>query len=60
MRPASSGRSTPLAGGYYTLANRATGLLADVTGGSTTQGAAVIGWAANGGTNQQWQFQFVS
>ncbi len=47
-------------GGYYTLANRATGFLADVTGASTTQGAAVIGWPATGGANQQWQLQFVS
>jgi galactan endo-1,6-beta-galactosidase len=47
-------------GGYYTLVNRATGFLADVTGASTSQGAAVIGWAANGGANQQWQLQFVS
>jgi hypothetical protein len=50
----------PVAGGYYTLVNRATGFLADVTGASTTQGAAVIGWPANGGANQQWQLQFVS
>jgi O-glycosyl hydrolase len=47
-------------GGYYTLVNRATGFLADVTGASTAQGAAVIGWPANGGANQQWQLQIVS
>jgi hypothetical protein len=48
------------AGGYYTLVNRATGFVADVNGNSTAQGAAVIGWAANGGANQQWQLQLVS
>jgi alpha-L-fucosidase len=48
------------ASGYATLVNRATGYLADVTGGSTTDGAAIIGWAANGGANQQWQLAFVS
>ena len=30
---------------------------ADVTGASTTQQAAVIGWTPNGGANQQWQLQ---
>jgi O-glycosyl hydrolase len=48
------------AGGYYTLVNRATGFLADVNGASTAQGTAVIAWPANGGANQQWQFQLVS
>jgi hypothetical protein len=51
---------TATAGGYYTLTNRATGQLADVNGASQTQGASVIGWAANGGANQQWQLQFSS
>jgi hypothetical protein len=27
---------------------------------AVTMGAAVIGWAANGGANQQWQLQLVS
>jgi hypothetical protein len=47
------------AGGYATLVNRATGYLADVTGASTSDGAAVIGWTATGGANQQWQLTFV-
>ncbi len=47
-------------GGYWTLVNRATGFLADVNGASTAQGAAVIGWPADAGTNQQWQLQQVS
>jgi hypothetical protein len=47
-------------GGYHTLVNRATGFLADVSGGSTAQNAAVIAWPANQGANQQWQLQIVS
>jgi hypothetical protein len=46
-----------VAGGYYTLINRATGQLADVNGASQTQGATVLSWASNGGSNQQWQLQ---
>ena len=30
--------------------------LADVYGASTSDGAQVVQWTANGGTNQQWQF----
>jgi len=51
---------TAVAGGYYTLTNRASGQVADVNGASQTQGASVIGWAGNGGANQQWQLQFSS
>ena len=46
-----------VAGGQYALVNRATGHLADVDGASTTQGADVLGWSANGGSNQHWQLQ---
>ncbi len=46
------------AGGAYTLTNRSTGFVVDVNGASRDQGAAVIGWPANGGANQQWQLQF--
>lgn len=58
-------RFTPVGAGRYELVNltpvnRASGLLADVNGASTVQGAAVVGWAANGGADQQWQLQFVS
>jgi hypothetical protein len=42
------------AGGYLTLVNRASGLVADVFGASTSQGAAVDAWTSNGGANQQW------
>lgn len=41
--------------GYYRLVNVRTGLCADVDGGSTSDGARVIEWPANTGTNQQWQ-----
>jgi hypothetical protein len=41
--------------GYYRLVNVRTGLCADVESGSTSDGARVIGWPANTGTNQQWQ-----
>jgi hypothetical protein len=30
--------------------------VADVSGASTNDGAPVVQWSANGGTNQQWQF----
>jgi hypothetical protein len=43
-----------MAGGYLTLVNRATGLVADVFNASTSQGAAVDAWTSNGGANQQW------
>ncbi|GAB3891230.1 hypothetical protein GCM10029964_064060 [Kibdelosporangium lantanae] len=32
------------------------GLVADVSGRATNDGAKVVQWTANGGTNQQWQF----
>lgn len=39
---------------YYTLRNVNSGQLADVYQGQTTDGASVIQWPSNGGTNQQW------
>jgi len=42
-------------GGFYKLRNRATGKVIDVSGGSLANGANVIEWTDNGGTNQQWQ-----
>ncbi len=41
--------------GYYTIVSNSSGLVADVSGQSTSDGAAVVQWTANGGTNQQWQ-----
>lgn len=46
--------SVNCSGGYVTLVNRFSGMLADVTGRSTADGAVVIQWSGNGGTNQQW------
>ncbi len=42
------------AGNYYKLVNVHSGKLLDVSGGSTTDGGAIIQWTDNGGTNQQW------
>ncbi|MGY1581253.1 RICIN domain-containing protein [Streptomyces sp. MN13] len=41
-------------GSYVTVRSRATGECLDVNGGSTANGAAIITYACNGGTNQQW------
>ena len=41
--------------GYYRLVNVDNGLCADVSGGSTADGANVIQWAPNAGANQEWQ-----
>ena len=38
----------------FTLVNLASGWVADVSGQSTSAGAAVIQWADNGGNNQIW------
>jgi hypothetical protein len=37
------------------LSARNSGLLADVYIASTTAGASIVQWPADGGTNQQWQ-----
>jgi hypothetical protein len=39
----------------YQLTALNSGMVADVTGQSTSAGAAVIQWPSNGGTNQQWK-----
>jgi hypothetical protein len=39
---------------YYTIQNVNSGMVADVSGASTSDGASVIQWQSNGGTNQQW------
>ena len=38
----------------FVLASLNSGLLAEVEGSSTAEGAAVDQWAANGGANQTW------
>jgi hypothetical protein len=48
-----SGTSNP-ANATRHLTSAGSGLLMDVSGASTADGAAVIQWSANGGTNQQW------
>ena len=39
----------------FELTNLNSGLVADVSGGSTSQGAQVIQWTTNGKTNQTWK-----
>lgn len=45
-----------LLGQTKSISNRATGLDADVSGASTTAGAAIDQWYYNGNGNQQWYF----
>ncbi|PRY39938.1 ricin-type beta-trefoil lectin protein [Spirosoma oryzae] len=54
----SSGGPTPSfsTSAYYRLVNRKSGQVLDVNQASTANGAAIIQWPYNGGTNQQWQF----
>ncbi|WP_194920889.1 RICIN domain-containing protein [Catenulispora rubra] len=47
-------RLVPTGSGSYTLKSSSDGLCADVSGGSTSSGASVIQWPANGGANQKW------
>ncbi|GAA1986820.1 RICIN domain-containing protein [Kitasatospora viridis] len=55
---AAAGTWTPDSGvpttGTHTLTNAKSGKLMDVSGGSTANGAPIIQWQSNGGTNQQW------
>ncbi|MEY9841164.1 hypothetical protein ABH941_006438 [Streptacidiphilus sp. EB103A] len=45
---------------YYTIANVGSGMLADVYGAKTTDGASVVQWPSDSGTNQQWNIVQVS
>ncbi|WP_449353509.1 RICIN domain-containing protein [Streptomyces shaanxiensis] len=45
---------------YYTIKNVNSGQLADVYQASTADGASVVQWPANSGTNQQWNIVQVS
>jgi hypothetical protein len=47
-------RFAPTGSGSYTLVSASDGMLADVSGASTTAGAQVIQWPANNGANQKW------
>lgn len=46
--------AAPAPSGTFTLVNRATGLALDVSGASTSDGAAAITWTAHGNPNQRW------
>lgn len=50
--PAGESAATPTA---YTLVNRNSGKCLEVEGGSGADGANVLQWACNGGTNQRWR-----
>jgi hypothetical protein len=41
--------------GYFKIVNRKSGLVLDISGGSTANGGLAIQWPYNGGANQQWQ-----
>ncbi|MBV9082164.1 MAG: RICIN domain-containing protein [Acidobacteriaceae bacterium] len=43
-------------GAYYTVVNKATGKVLDVSGYSTDDGAQIGQWTNTGGANQQWFF----
>jgi hypothetical protein len=48
------GSYTSTSDASYELAALNSGMVADVSQGSTTAGAAVIQWPTNGGSNQEW------
>jgi hypothetical protein len=48
--------ASPTANAAYVIQNHQTGWVVDVFAQSTTSGAAVDQWPANGGGNQQWIF----
>ena len=43
-----------MSGGYYEIVNRNSGKVLDVSGNSTTDGAAILQWTWHSGTNQEW------
>ncbi|MFC5641041.1 RICIN domain-containing protein [Kitasatospora cinereorecta] len=53
--PASAGPTKP--GTPYLMTNTLTGQAADMWGGSTRDGAVLIGYQRTGYANQQWQFE---
>ncbi|WP_307783084.1 RICIN domain-containing protein [Streptomyces sp. MBT53] len=46
---------TPTGDGYYYLTNRLSGLVLNVDGGSTADGANISQWTNNRATQEQWQ-----
>ncbi|RDG36152.1 family 43 glycosylhydrolase [Streptomyces corynorhini] len=55
-RPGPSGESAATPTGY-TLVNRDSGKCLEVEGGSAADGAHVIQWSCDGGTNQRWRVE---
>jgi hypothetical protein len=47
--------TTSTATTYYQIVNRNSGLVLDVSGASTTQGAQVFQWSNHNGASQQWK-----
>ena len=56
-RLATQTTTTPPPNATYTVTARHSGKLLDVYNASTTDGANVVQWDANGQTNQRWQFR---
>ena len=52
--PGTMPRFASPAAGYYTVANQLSGMVLDVRNKSTADGAQIIQYPSNGGTNQQW------
>jgi hypothetical protein len=52
--------SEPVDGSTHYLTSAGSGLVMDVNGGSTADGAKVVQWSNHGGTNQQWTVHSVS
>jgi polygalacturonase len=48
--------ASPIANGTYIMTNQYNGLVSDDPGFSSTSGAQLIQWSANGGQNQKWIF----
>ena len=47
--------ASPVASGTYYIANRSSGDVIDIPGGSKAQGTGLDQWPLNHGTNQQWK-----
>ena len=56
----SSGSSNPASGATHYLTNANSGLVMDVSGGSTANGGEIDQWTNHSGTNQQWTLTQVS
>jgi hypothetical protein len=54
ITPGTGGGGGIVSGGTYKIINRNSGKLLDVDNGSTADGANVLQWSDNGGSNQRW------